>query len=69
MYVANYQIFRMLFPLNNDTLILFLEKKHFCAGNENGEKAEVSWLVCRRQNMKQQLVKLQREPNSSKEAG
>jgi hypothetical protein len=59
----------MLFPLNNDTLILFLEKKLFCAGNENEEKAEVSWFVCRRQSMKQQLVKLQREPNSSKEAG
>lgn len=29
-----YQIFRMLFPLNNDTLILFLAKKLFCAGNE-----------------------------------
>jgi len=30
----------MLFPLNNDTLILFLEKKLFCAGNKYGEKAE-----------------------------
>lgn len=29
-----YQIFRMLFPLNNDTLILFLAKKLLCAGNE-----------------------------------
>ena len=35
-----YQIFRMLFPLNNDTLILFLEKKLFCAGNKYGDKAE-----------------------------
>ena len=40
MYVAKYQIFSMLFLLNNDTLILFLEKKLFCAGNKCGEKAE-----------------------------
>lgn len=33
-------MFRMLFPLNNDTLILFFEKKLFCAGNKYEEKAE-----------------------------
>ena len=54
----------MLFPLNNDTLILFLEKKHFCAGNENGEKAEVSWLVCRRLSMKQQVITIQESMDS-----
>ena len=30
----------MLFPLNNDTLILFLEKKLFGAGNKYEEKTE-----------------------------
>ena len=33
-----YQMFRMLFPLNNDTLILFLEKKTFFVREINMKK-------------------------------
>ena len=33
-----YQVFRMLFSLNDDTLRLF-SKKLLCAGNNCGEKA------------------------------
>ena len=35
-----YQVLRMLFSLNNDTLILFSQKKLLCAGNKCGENAE-----------------------------
>ena len=34
-----YQVFRMLFSLNDDTLRLFSKKKLLCAGNNCGEKA------------------------------
>ena len=34
-----YQVFRMLFSLNDDTLRLFSKKKLLCAGNNCGEKS------------------------------
>ena len=39
LYVAMYQMFRMLFSLNNDTLILF-SQKNFYVQEINGEKMQ-----------------------------
>lgn len=40
-----YQMFRMLFSLNNDTLILFSQKKLLCAGKNEEKMQKLSAIV------------------------